>query len=186
MSNKKPNKKKAPIKKPVKNKKASTSKNHHILFCEPYTTDFKRARRWGVEIVIDDELYKKILKAPKKYKKTGRSGGNAYVFGKKYPISSYKYLGDHVNDGAQTGFIDLDILDAKRPTKDPLQVVLNNYDEENWDDRKALLTVRKELPCILFIGETFGGDVGAALYGHYTGKKLDSLIIDAYYFHPMK
>jgi hypothetical protein len=169
----------------------SHSGNHHLLFCEPYTTNLcHRQKHYGPQITVSDNLYQAILKAPKKY--VG-DDSNAYVFGKKYPLSTYKFLGEHGNDGAQTGFIDLDI--ALRKTKcvewpdDIGNEVLKYYrvskgrTMKRWDDRIALRQMRKKLPFIIFLGETFGGDVGASLYGHYYGSRLDSLIIDVWHFY---
>ena len=42
--------------------------------------------------------------------------------------------------------------------------------------------IKEKYPYVIFIGDTYGGDVGAALYAHYNGKEVDSLIIDCYYY----
>ncbi len=171
------------------------SHQHHILFCEPYSVDIKLpVSSSGSKFTVSDALYKTMRKAPKKYIRAGVSGGNAYVFGKKYPLSTYKLIGSHGNDGAQTGFIDLDILkEFKRhnskhaPKVNISECFLNAFKKpsgsyKSWDDRASLKKVQKELPYIIFLGDTFGGDVGASLYGHFTRGKLDSIIVDVWYF----
>jgi hypothetical protein len=46
-----------------------------------------------------------------------------------------------------------------------------------------LKKIRAKYPCILFQGETVGGDVGAKLYAHFNAKGgIDGLIIDNNYF----
>jgi hypothetical protein len=164
----------------------SHSKKHHLLFCEPYTTNLRQRQiHTGPRIIVGDALYQAILRAPKKYTS---DNSNAYVFGKKYPLSTYRLLGEHGNDGAQTGFIDLDVAKKVNWPDDIGEEVLKFYRDKTrhmkkWDDRAALRQMRTKLPFIVFLGETFGGDVGASLYGHYHNRTLDSLIIDVWHFY---
>jgi hypothetical protein len=161
---------------------------HSILFCEPYSqTSAKALKRkklsWltGVKFEVGPAFYATLLRKPKSIR---REGGNAYIFGPRFPLSQYAYVGKHGNDGAQTGFIDLDLFANGEQV---LDVVLQEYMPKTksrrgpglaWDDRAALRRVRAQLPHILFIGETVGGDVGASLYAHRTHGKIDGLIID--------
>jgi hypothetical protein len=135
----------------------------------------------GVKFEVGPAFYGALLRKPKSIK---RGDGNAYIFGRRFPLSQYTFVGDHGNDGAQTGFIDLDLFANGDKV---LDVVLEEFAPKtksrrgpgiSWDDRAALRRVRARLPHILFIGETVGGDVGASLYAHRTHGKIDGLIID--------
>lgn len=166
--------------------------NHRLLFCEPYSAspDAGNPRRRGlfrgVELLVQDGLYRAILRAPKKYRrKEGLDVGNAYVFGPRFPLPSYERLGDHGNDGAQTGFIDLDAFDPAAQQKvfeETIRAFTDGRRLLNWDDRPALRRLRAVIPHVVFIGETAGGDVGAELYAHKSRGAVDSLIIDNNYF----
>ncbi len=127
----------------------------------------------------------------KKPKYVSRSDGNAYVFGELK--SEYYEIGSHMNDVAQTGIIHakgvknwnditgfnnsidiwLDIYDVKK--KGPIR----------WDNRKLLSKAQTIISDkILFVGDTDGGDVGAAALVHLNSKKeIDSLIIDNYVYY---
>jgi hypothetical protein len=118
---------------------------------------------FAYEFKVNNTMYETIQKAPKKI-------GHMYLFGKKYPYETYQFMGEHGNDGAQTGFVDLDNFDKNI---DVSSIVINEFK----DDRVARRKVRKQVPHILFLGETYGGDLGAILYAHYKGKNIDSLII---------
>jgi len=160
-----------------------------LLFTEPYT--FKGysegKNRNNATITVDYNLVKKL---PKLYKNQEHNG---YLFGKKFPLNEYKYIGEHYNDGAQTGLINLNLL------KDVSQNEINKMNTDildmwkkvkkitksySWFQKDLNKMIKKKYPYIIFIGDTYGGDIGAALYAHYNGKEVDSLIIDCYYFFP--
>ncbi len=156
---------------------------HQILFCEPYTlTSIRqlknktRSALYGPIFTVTDAFYETLLRKPKSIK---RRNGNAYIFGRRFPLDQYSHVGNHGNDGAQTGFVDLDLY---ANGDEVLEIVLEAYEAKrgmiSWDNRSALRKVRAQLPHILFIGETVGGDVGADLYAHRTHGKIDGLIID--------
>lgn len=181
--------KKEPRTAPVE-KATQARSRYHILFCEPYSVDDakqlkknlkKKNAAWftGVKFDVDPAFYAVLLRKPKSIK---RANGNAYIFGRRFPLSQYTFVGDHGNDGAQTGFIDLDLFANGDKV---LDVVLEAFGPKRrrgpeivWDDRAALRRIRAQLPHILFLGETVGGDVGASLYAHRTHGKIDGLIID--------
>ena len=187
---------------PAAARAAPAAKTHHILFCEPYTYHGRVGIGGGVRFEVSDRLYPALLRAPKKYRRH-RAGavGNAYVFGKRFPAETYAKLGDHGNDGAQTGFIDLDLYDPGAQ-EDITETVLRAFTRShtefrraadrpfaksppklvNWDHRPALRRLRAVVPHVLFLGETAGGDVGAGLYAHKTNGRIDSLIVDNNYF----
>lgn len=168
-----------------KGSKDTSKKKYTIRFCEPSTmpdttflsTDFKIT-----------EKYYKILTKPPKGLINNKDPSNAYVFGKLFKLDQYVKIGGHVNDIAQTGFVDV-----TGATKDELKKIANDneialriYENNNynWDSRDVLKEIQKKISKrILFVGNTVGGDVGAALYAHYdTNKQIDGLIIDNYYF----
>lgn len=157
-----------------------TRKWHKILFTEPYTYSADKKPQ-GVEFKVSNSFYGKLLNAPRKF---FNNNGNAYVFGVKRPLREYTYAGYHHNDGAQTGFIDVDQL--SRMSKEVVsEIVLAIYMGErfyNWDNRFRLRKLRAVIPHILFMGGTVGGDVGATLHVHATRGKIDGLIIDNNYF----
>lgn len=174
---------------------SSSTSNHRVLFCEPSTANLGKVTgkygrvgfAGGLILKVNDTLYRKLEKDPKPFleKKEAR---NAYIFGPKFALSSYKFLGEHGNDVAQTGFVDLDILD-KQPIdrdeffKETSKLYIDGRHVHSWSDPKILQQVREKYPAILFLGDTRGGDVGAALFGHFSSTgELDSLIIDVWYF----
>ncbi len=110
---------------------------------------------------------------------------NAYVFGKRHPLATYARLGDHSNDGGQTGFIDLDLFDSavqKSATAKVLDIYIGSHRCIKWDNRVALRKVRQLIPHMLFLGATDGGDMGAGLYAHKTRGQIDGLIVDNHYY----
>ena len=190
-------KKRSSSKKQKRNRSRSAEKKrkeqHHshkrlysIGFCEPYTTDSLRPRQ--TIFTVDESMYKKLLNPPRYY--NGRPGqyiGNAFIFGHKYKPDQYRKIGSTGNDGAQVGFVDVKLLNQVDKKLDIGEIVLQEYEKEkgweNWKSRAAFARVRKQLPHILFIGETEGGDVGADLYAHYDKNTvIDSLLIDNDYF----
>lgn len=176
-------------------RKSTTTKNvnvvnqkkyHDIVFTEPTTyrgpgTSFMPAKT----IRITNDFYKILLKAP--LSKKGNQN-NAYVFGKKYPLSEYKKIATHGNDVAQTGFIDLSLWKKHKFNNNEKKIssVTEKYGYRY--DIPALVKEVRNLSngTIIFQGETVGGDVGADLYAHKNHKnEIDSLIIDNfYYFKP--
>lgn len=170
------------------NKTVANRKTHTVLFCEP-STFWAPVRRGcvrrpprGVKITVSSSFYATLLRAPKKYYSSS-GGSNAYVFGPKKALSSYKHLGYHGNDVAQVGFVDLDLF-----VDEPEEFTAGVLDREfkashyHWDERAPLRRARVQIPHVLWLGETSGGDVGADLYAHYTRGRLDGLIVDNDYF----
>jgi hypothetical protein len=164
------------------------TKFKQILFCEPYTqdvaslakVDFKSCNnpcRTGFKVT--EEFYPVLSLAPAKAtKKTG----NAYIFGEKFALTEYKLIGEHGNDGAQTGFIDFEMLVKHGPCDmyDKSWTDAYNNFEIGWDNRNALKKVQKVAPFVLWTGQTVGGDVGARLWAHFRPgtKHIDGLIVD--------
>ncbi len=161
---------------------------HKIRFCEPLTTDFgddDDAHIFTCDFEVDDELFELLKKKPEyiftKDESEKYNVGNAYIFGPKYSLDEYELIGEHSNDAAQTGLVD--ITNAKELSEiclsdDVWEKCYNNF-KINWDDRTALTLVQQNISDkILFVGETVGGDVGASLYGHFNEDKLDAIIID--------
>jgi hypothetical protein len=176
----KPSKKASIEKETKKGSIKSPTKYYKIRFCEPYTN--LDVEDISVDFKVTDELYEVLKKRPK-YKLGDH--GNAYIFGKTYPLNEYVLLGEHGNDGAQTGLVD--ITEATQKELDSITADENWHNiyepyDYIWDNRDALKLARKKISeRILFVGQTIGGDVGAALFGHYDKKKrLDGLIIDIY------
>jgi hypothetical protein len=166
------------------------NRNVRIMFCEPYT--WQPGDRTGVAFQVSGKFYPVLLRKPASYHRRRYAAGvfevgNAYRFGPRYPFGAYKYLGEHSNDGAQTGLIDLDHLDAKAQ-KSMASLVLDAYSKGprarqlDWDDRAALRRLRAKVPHVLFLGATDGGDVGASLYVHRTRGRVDGLVIDNNFF----
>ncbi|ARA72105.1 hypothetical protein BNJ_00282 [Kaumoebavirus] len=155
--------------------------DHCILFCEPFS--LKSGEGLPVSM-ISKEFYQTILAGPKVYSK---KAGNAYLFGKLFAVGSYKKIGSHYNDAAQTGFLDVDLLPGNlSEIEDVIRPFYLGKDFKHWDDRPTLEALRKEAPYILFLGETAGGDVGADLYAHTTDGIIDSLIINVGYFGELR
>ena len=157
-----------------------------LLLTEPYTFHGLSKNR-DVTITVNYNLVKKLPKLYKNYMHNG------YLFGKKFPLSEYKYIGEHFNDGAQTGLINLNLLknvtqqNLKKMNDDILDMlykIRKITKSDYWFQKDLNKNIKKMYPYIIFIGDTYGGDIGAALYAHYNGKEVDSLIIDSYYFYP--
>lgn len=177
--------------------KNQSSEKHYILFTEPslwihvesrFRDKVKRIKqgsdtyRMGKVFHVTSSLLKVLRKSPKRGKCPPGEYGNSYIFGKKYPIDSYKFIGSHENDVAQTGFIEVDKWESYNGEKNinyPYTYWEKAYPNYNWDDRKGLAKIQQIYPGVLFVGKTVGGDVGANLWGHYNSKgELDSIIID--------
>jgi hypothetical protein len=132
---------------------------HRIVFCEPYSW----SGRGGVEFQVSDRFYPVLLRAPKSFSYRKKFDvGNAYLFGPRFPVNSYVFVGEHGNDGAQTGFIDLGLYD-RTIQKNITDIVLSAYSSTGgrkllkWDNRRALGRLRTIAPYILFLGETCRG-----------------------------
>jgi hypothetical protein len=153
-----------------------------IIFTEPSSYNSKNKFVKQRSFTVTDDFYSILLKKPKSYTKYGISAGNAYVFGKKYPLNEYKKIRSHGNDGAQTGFINVKLWKDGMYSGEIANV--NKKYDYSYDSRKNISEVRKLTnESVIFQGQTVGGDVGADLYAHYNSKKeVDSLIIDNYYF----
>ena len=166
----------------TKTKTKSGSRNikgeTRIEFTEPCTSMAQ-----GFQFSVPLNFLAILSKAPKKVSDESRSA-NAYIFGKQYPLKEYKKIGDHGNDAAQTGFVNVDLMkksELKTWKEDPWKEV----DRLGWDSRDGLRTIQKSFPWIIWYGETLGGDVGASLYAHYDkSRKIDSLIVNIRFFWP--
>ncbi len=163
---------------------------HNIIFGEPLTLE---KYKWGeftrgaFKIKVNDKFYK-VIQNPSKHYISNKNGTNAFLFGKKYDIKTYKYLGEHQNDLHQTGFIDFDIYKKKSSDKEIRFAKFEKfYPNWEWNNRQSLKKLQKEYPYVLFMGETISnildGNVGAGLYTHYDkNKDIDSIIIDNWHF----
>lgn len=157
-----------------------TKKLHNIIFAEPYTLTPAEVRKIR-PIGINDRMYNIIKLGPQAYTthRGRKCEGNAYVFGPLLDVDEYTKIASHGNDGAQTGFVDLDINLTTNNSLDDIDQWERAYPNLMWDNPVALRRIQQELPEILFVGETVGGDVGATLYAHYdVNGEIDSLIIE--------
>lgn len=157
------------------NRMSTEHKLHTILFCSP--RDFAK-NKTGLRLTIDNRMYREILKKPKIY---SDKHGIAYIFGKKYPIDKYRELGSHIGKGS-TGIVDLDLLvnDSKLES-----VVRRLYKPSyNWSDRNAFKQLHIYAPYVLFVGKTLDNGTGSpAIFAHYRYGKIDSILIDDFYFY---
>jgi hypothetical protein len=112
----------------VVKKAASRPSMHKILFCEPYVVRNRSYIKGGVKFDVSDKFYPTLLCAPRSLhvRRSTFDIGNAYVFGRRFPLDSYEHLGSCGNDGAQIGFIDLDNFDEE-VSKNVSEIVLENY-----------------------------------------------------------
>jgi hypothetical protein len=158
--------------------KEQSAMMHNIIFTEPATYSPSHRLSPGEHIIVTDDMYKKIIKGGK-LREDERQWYNAYVFGKLHSLGSYKFIGDHGNDVAQTGFVDKDIIDRDGYNADI-------FDSDWFDQSDATRKmIHKQQPSVLWYGETYGGDVGASLYGHKDSDgNYDSLIVDNNLFFP--
>lgn len=135
----------------------------------------------SVHLKVNDNFLNILAKKPK-YMTCQR--GNAYVFGHhKY---DWIYIGNHGNDVAQTGVINLTNIHKNEVENiQDYDKWLNIFEKsggrfEPWDKREHLSKVRNNIsPRILFVGDTFGGDVGADVFVHLDdNREIDGLIIE--------
>ena len=151
---------------------------HHLAFCEPSTQNPNDPSEIFVtnnKFFVNDNMYKLISNGPKIIYQDNEPVG--YVFGPLYDRNQYSFLGEHGNDVAQTGIYDMDIYDSN---KDHGKIIdryyHNNYD---WNDRTILKRIQREILELLWLGETFGGDVGAEYYAHFNNQNvIDSLVVN--------
>lgn len=164
---------------------------HNLLFLEPSTASdslYKKKGKqmhFGSDFKVNDTFYKTLLKKPKS---RFCQYGNAYIFGKKFPLDDYFHLGSMGNDVAQTGLVDADIMRNKDSTerlgnydlwKKAYPLVFKKGSHGRWSDRPSLIRIRQVLPEVIFVGDTVGGDVGSDLWVHHdVNKDIDGLIID--------
>ncbi len=187
-----------PVKKSSSRKRKSKMKEKECsstpqISCGEVTTGLFYGM-FSITIKITEEFLKVLKKKPSFHSSKLH---NAYVFGKLYPLGSYKFIGEFGNDVGQCGIVDTTCMIKEEVHN------IENYDDEKifrimkangakyknvynieWDDPLFLKIMQKEVsPKILFIGQTFGGDVGGNIYVHYNDKKqVDSLIIDSHHF----
>lgn len=153
-----------------------------IFIGELQTTRLDTRDLFGsIELPVTNAFYKILCEKPKQIK--GKFG-NAYIFG---PLFKEMYIlaGEHGNDVASTGIFD--VTGLSKTQRNAAAKELDNYDlwkkyypKWDYDSRSALAKIRKEIPRILFVGQTVGGDVGAGVYIHTTNNRIDSLIIDVF------
>lgn len=158
-------------------RKIPLKKYRTIIFCEP-STYIGPGRYVSDKIKITSEFYKTLKKKPKsricEY-------GNSYIFGPSFNKKEYKFIGSHANDIAQTGFIDVDMW--TKEDSDKLEKTID--DRYDWENREILKDIHMNVPSVLWIGKTRGGDVGADLYAHYNKKKqIDGLIVENNCMYP--
>ena len=110
---------------------------------------------------------------------------NAYVYGKLYKKGNV-LIGHHDNDIASTGAYD--ITDGVKFNGEHVYNYCMNIAKKtkkyDWFNPELLQVIKTFYPEILFIGDTYGGDVGASIYVHLDdNKEIDSIIIDNHYFY---
>lgn len=141
---------------------------------------------YSLQLKVTPAFLKVLRKKPKYISRRGSGHDNAYIFGPLYH-DGYYLAGEHGNDVAQTGILDLQqitddeiatITDYKKWVK--IFIPKGSGSIRPWDERPLLKQARKTIsPRIIFVGTTHGGDVGADVYVHFNRKKeIDGLIID--------
>lgn len=179
--------------KAARGKSKETNRNkekHYLIFAEPMTYQGQRPES---TIEVNNKMYSIIKAGPTEEfrenlpqnPKLIQHGfnenclGNAYVFGPLFNRDEYSEIASHGNDVAGTGLIDLEI-NGYKPSMD-----YDFYDEVSqkynydWNNRELLKKFQEKYPGILWIGETYGGDIGASAYAHYDKNiEIDGLIID--------
>lgn len=159
---------------------------HRLVFCEPSTqvpNDPSEIFVEGDVFLVNHKMYQLILAGPIIYQKPTQKTFQTqqaplpigYVFGPTFPKSEYRSIGSHGNDVAQTGLIDIDMYSGH---VDYSKLLDSYYPDYDWNNRIALRRLRKVAPEILWLGYTFGGDVGASYYAHYDHRNMiDSLMV---------
>lgn len=173
-----------------KDTKISTSKyktkktninSHEIIVTEPITLG---TSGFGIKLFVSDKFLDILRKKPKLVES---EHGNGYIFG---PMKTgYIYVGSHGNDIAQTGIIlaDKNVLNSasdinklsNEEEKKIIDLHLKNI-KKSWHYPPILKLIHSlGYTQILFIGETYGGDVGADVFVHLDDKgSIDGLVID--------
>jgi len=151
-----------------------------------YPSDGKNAKLIGGGQITVNSLFYNKLRSPPVLFETSNKYYNAYLFGKLYPFSSYKHIGGHGNDVANTAIVDTtDITASELAMIKDYKAILGCYQRGkntlNWSDRGCLEKVRQTISKrVAFMGDTYGGDVGAEYFVHFKNGTIDSLIIDAF------
>lgn len=156
---------------------------HHLAFCEPSTqkpNDNSEIFVTTNNFIVNDQLYRQILNGPKIIYQNNQPVG--YVFGPLYHKDEYRFIGEHGNDVAQTGIFDMDLYNPQKNYPE----IINRYHESvnsfDWNDRTILKRIQREIPELLWLGETFGGDYGAEYFGHYNNRdEIDSLVVNIHW-----
>lgn len=140
----------------------------------------------GGEFTVNGDFYKKLQNKPILCEDT-KGFRNAYIFGKQRPLSSYKSIGGHGNDAASTSLIDVTGLTFQEikmlsDYNKILKCYMKNKKLLSLDNRDSLEKLRKTISNrILFMGSTYGGDIGADYFAHFdSDHQMDGLIIDVF------
>lgn len=142
-----------------------------ILFCEPSTLRNVH-RNFGFSFKVPFSFIKLLLKNVQIQE---LEDSNMYYFGKIFHLSEYCNIEYHMNDIAQTVFVDV----TKITKSEENQLTNMNKWESFLEDKNNLPEIRKTIsPRILFLAETPGGDVGATLFAHFNKQhEIDGLMI---------
>jgi len=192
-----------------KTKKNKQIKKYIIKCCEPCSNVDDPGIK-TIDIIIPQNFYSELAKPKIVYKNKGK----AFIFGDKFKLSEYVYVGSHENKSAQTGFVDmsgitkseisriLDFrnwifvynIDAKLTREELLNLESNEfwdfitkkeYKKIDWDSRSRLNKLQETLPRVLFVGKTTETNSGANIYVHYNRRGLiDGIIVDIFCFFP--
>ncbi len=129
-----------------------------------------------VYLDVSDEFLQQLRKSPKKMP-------YGYAWGKPALLQEGEYVGQHGNDVALTG-----ILDVTGITSTEYKTI-TDYDRwrsiyetkkrwKRWNDRSCLKRVQKEIsPRIIFLGENYGGDVGTEVLVRRNSKGVVEALV---------
>lgn len=157
---------------------------------------------WGGTFEVNNRMFRKLFETPQILKNSeGYDAG--YLFGKRYAKHKYEEIGSHGNDVAQTSMI-LEVCDESALQKLKLKkkafslknglpdvavgVTIDRISKKhkyrwNWNHPEFIQELRSAEPRLVWIGETFGGDVGASYWVHRkTDGDIDSVIVSVSYF----
>ncbi len=129
---------------------------------------------------VNQAMLKKLQNEPK-ILKDDKDNPAGYVFGRLFHKSSYTKNGEHGNDGAQTAMV---IADGNpSPPWEAWYALVGKRNLTESYGREVILKLRDQYPNLVWMGETFGGDVGASYWAHKnkTGD-IDSVIVSVNYF----
>ena len=162
---------------------------------------------------LDTELYGVYLKVTKAFLKIlqattkvlkfekgdngNMTGGNAYVFGPKFPMDTYDYEGGHRNRFGKTGIVIDDGGLNKYDKYYEARKWLAYHSREPQNEIEMTKLGRKMISDnIVFMGYADNGDddtvgeeddVGAEVFTHRNSRgEIDSLIIDSFYFEELR